>query len=358
MVAATVAPPGLLARRNAPARSWRPKRVMVRRALRWVGAVVAGLAILCAGVWGALAIWFRLVPTPPVREFLAGGLLLLALAAVVGLALRRWRVIVLYSVCFIGVFGWWEALQPSNDRAWADDVARTASGTVQGDRLVVRNVRDFLWRSDTDFDVRWETRNYDLTELSNLDLIMSYWAGESIAHAIVSFGFSDGQHLAFSIEIRKEKTEAYSALAGFFRAYELSFVAADERDVIGVRTNVRDEDVRIYRTRMTPAQARALLLEYIAEANDLARTPRFYNSLTTNCTTQIFRMVRTLQPGLPLDFRILLAGYVPDYVYDHGGLNTSVPFEALRQRSHLRGKASSTDPDFSRKIREGVPGPW
>jgi hypothetical protein len=186
---------------------------------------------------------------------------------------------------------------------------------------------------------------------------MSYWAGESIAHAMASFGFADGQHLVFSIEIRKEKTESYSALAGFFRAYELSFIAADERDVVGVRTNVRGEDVRIYRLRMAPAQARALLLEYVDEANDLTRKPRFYNSLITNCTTQIFRMVRTLQPGLPLDYRVLLAGYVPDYVYDLGRLNTSLPFEALRDRSHIRGKSDSTDPDFSKRIREGVPDP-
>jgi hypothetical protein len=260
-------------------------------------------------------------------------------------------------VCFAAVFGWWATLQASNDRVWADDVARSASATVEANRLVVQNVRNFLWRSDTDFDARWETRRYDLDTLTGLDLVMSYWSGESIAHAIVSFGFADGQRLAFSIEIRKEKTESYSALAGFFRAYELAFIAADERDVVGVRTNVRDEDVRIYRLRMPPPQARALLLEYVAEANDLARTPRFYNSLTTNCTTQIFRMVRALQPGLPLDYRLLLTGYVPDYVYDLGGLDTRVAFQALRDRSHIRGKADSIDPDFSRKIREGVPKP-
>jgi len=330
---------------------------MVWRALRWVGTAVAGLAMLFAGLWGALVIWFRLVPAPPLREVLVAGLLLLALAATVCLVLRRWRIVVLYMVCFAAVFGWWAALQPSNDRVWADDVARMASGTVEGNRLVVRNVRNFLWRSDTDFDARWETRSYDLDTLTGLDLIMSYWAGESIAHAIASFGFAGGQRLAFSIEIRKEKTQSYSALAGFFRAYELAFIAADERDVVGVRTNVRDEDVRIYRLRMLPPQARALLLEYVAEANDLARTPRFYNSLTTNCTTQIFRMVRALQPGLPLDYRLLLTGYVPDYVYDLGGLGTRVAFQALRDRSHIRGKADSIDPDFSQKIREGVPKP-
>src|SRR4029077_277161 len=208
------------------------------------------------------------------------------------------------GVSFMVIFGWWATLQPSNDLDWADDVARTASGTVEGDRLTVHNVRNFLWRSDTDFDPQWETRRYDLNELTSLDLIMSYWSGESIAHTILSFGFSDGQHLAFSIEIRKDKTESYSALAGFFRAYELSFIAADERDVVGVRTNVRGEDVRIYRLRVTQGEARALLLEYISEASDLVRAPRFYNTLVTNCTTQIIRMVRVLQPDLALDYRM------------------------------------------------------
>ena len=330
---------------------------MAGRVIRWLGFAAAGLVLLSSGLWGALAIWFRLTPAPPIREVLAGGLLLLAVVAIVCLALRRWRVVALYGVCFVAVFAWWVTLQPSNDRDWADDVARTASGIVDGDRLVMRNVRNFVWRSDSDFEPRWETRSYDLKTLTGVDLFMSYWAGESIAHAIVSFGFADDQHLAFSIEIRKERTESYSALAGFFRAYELSFIAADERDVVGVRTNIRDEDVRLYRLRVTPAQARALLLEYVAEADALAHTPRFYNSLTTNCTTQIFRMVRALQPGLPLDYRVLLAGYVPNYVYDLGRLNTSFPFEALRDRSHIKGKSESAEPDFSKRIREGVPDP-
>jgi Domain of unknown function (DUF4105) len=325
--------------------------------LRRLGISVAALTMLLAGLWATLAIWFRLLPAPPLRELLSGGLLLLTLAAIVCLGLRRWRVVALYGACFAVVFGWWAMLQPTNDRNWSDDVARTTSGTVEGNRLVVRNVRNFLWRSDTDFDASWEMRSYDLNELTGIDLIMSYWAGEPIAHTILSFGFADGQQLAFSIEIRRDKTQSYSALAGFFRAYELSFIAADERDVVGVRTNVRGEDVRIYRLRAAPNQARALLLEYIAEANDLARAPRFYNSLTTNCTTQIIRMVRVLQPDLPLDYRMLLSGYVPDYVYDRGGLDTGLSFAALRELSHIGGKANSTDPDFSRKIRAGVPIP-
>ena len=108
---------------------------------------------------------------------------------------------------------------PSNDRDWQPDVARSVTATIDGDRLVVSNVRNFNWRSDTDFDQRWEERTYSLSHVSNVDLILSYWAGEAIAHLIVSIGFDDGSRLAFSIETRKSRGEEYSTIAGFFRQY-------------------------------------------------------------------------------------------------------------------------------------------
>jgi uncharacterized protein DUF4105 len=243
---------------------------MFLRLSRWAGTAAAGLAMVLAALWAALALWFRIALPSPWRECLVGALLLLAVTAIVGLVLRRWSAVAIYGAVLAVIVGWWGMQTLSNDLLWAPDVARTAVGTIEGNRLVVENVRNFIRRSDTDFDARWEQRNYDLGGLTGVDLIMSYWAGEAIAHTILSFDFADGQHLAFSIEIRKEANEAYSALAGFFRAYELAFVAADERDVVGVRTSVRGEDVRLYRLRLSPAQARALLLEYIAEANELS----------------------------------------------------------------------------------------
>ena len=138
----------------------------------------------------------------------------------------------------------------------------------------------FTWRSDADFDPVWEDRTYALSHVTDVDLLMSYWMGEAIAHTIVSFGFDDGSRLAFSIETRKERHEQFSSIAGFFKQYELAIVAADERDVVRVRSNIRGEDVRIYRLRMSPENAQILLREYLAKANELAATPRFYNTLT------------------------------------------------------------------------------
>jgi hypothetical protein len=238
-------------------------------------------------------------------------------------------------------------------------VARSVTATIEGDRVVVNNVRNFTWRSDTDFDPLWEQRTYRLSHVTDVDMFLSYWMGEAIAHLIVSFGFDDAPRLAFSIEIRKERHEQFSAIAGFFKEYELAIIAADERDVVRVRSNYRGEDVRLYRLRMTPDNARLLLLRYLGEANDLARIPRFYDTLTANCTTLAFGMVRAIHPGLPFDARIVLSGYLPDYAYDVGALDTSVPFERLRELSHIDAKAAQAGdgPDFSAMIREGIPAP-
>jgi hypothetical protein len=334
--------------------------MIVRRLSRWLGFALLAIAILLIGGWSALAVWFRFAASEPVRDVLAGAILLLALVTVMCLATsRRWLAVTAYAALFAVVLAWWATITPANDRDWTPEVARSVTATIDGDRLVVSNVRNFTWRSDTDFDERWEKRTYSLSHVANVDLILSYWAGEAIAHLIVSFGFDDGARLDFSIETRKEQGEAYSTIAGFFRQYELAIIAADERDVVRVRSNVRDEDVRIYRLRMPPAYAQALLREYLADANELARTPRWYNTLTGNCTTLVFGMIRVLRPDLRLDYRVLLSGYLPDLAYELGATDTSMPFERLRElaRIHDKSAQADADPDYSMKIREGLPIP-
>jgi Domain of unknown function (DUF4105) len=334
--------------------------MIVRRVFRWSGFALLAVVIALTGGWCALAVWFRFSAGETVRDVLAGAIVVLAVATMACLATsRRWLALAAYAALFVVVLAWWTTITPSNDRDWTPDVARSVTATIDGDRLVVSNVRNFNWRSDTDFDQRWEQRSYDLSHVANVDLILSYWAGEAIAHLIVSFGFEDGERLAFSIETRKQRDEAYSTIAGIFRQYELAIVAADERDVVRVRSNVRGEDVRIYRLRMPPKYAQALLREYLADANDLARHPRWYNTLTGNCTTLVFGMLRVIRPGLMPDYRVLLSGYLPNYAYELGATDTSMPFERLRELSRIHDKAARADaaPDFAARIREDIPIP-
>jgi len=189
------------------------------------------IVILLIGVWCSIAIWYRYPGGEAVRGLLAAATLAFAVVVVACLATpRRWLALSVYAASFAVFLAWWTTITPTNDRNWAPDVARTATATIDGDHLVVKNVRNFTWRSDTDFDERWEQRTYGLSHVTDVDLIMSYWAGEAIAHTIVSFGFDDGARLAFSIETRKESHEGYSSVAGFFKQYELAVVAADERE--------------------------------------------------------------------------------------------------------------------------------
>jgi hypothetical protein len=335
-------------------------RPILSRFPGWIGCAVLVIAIPSTGVWCASAIWYRFPTGEFPRELLSGVSFTFALVTVAFVTTRkRWLALAAYFGFFALVVGWWATIKPTNNRNWAPDVARIATAMIDGDRLVVDNVRNFAWHSDTDFDQRWERRTYSLSHVTDVDLIMSYWAGEAIAHTIVSFGFDGNPRLAFSIETRKERHEGYSSIAGFFKQYELAIIAADERDVVRLRSNVRGEDVRIYRLRMTPKNAQLLLREYVVELNDLAQHPRFYNTLTANCTNLVLDMVRVIHPGLPIDIRALLSGYLPNYAYDLGATDTAISFAKLRELSKIHDRAlqADMDPQFSARIRDGIPAP-
>jgi hypothetical protein len=256
------------------------------------------------------------------------------------------------------VIFWWVSIPPSNDRDWLADVANPATASIDGDRVTFRNVRNFHYRSETDYDENWEERTYDLSRLRGGDMFLSYWGSPWIAHTIVSWDFDDGQHLAVSIETRKEVGEEYSAVLGFFRQFELYYVVSDERDVVGLRTNHRGEDVYLYRLRTPVDVARSLLLDYIEEINRIAATPEWYNAATHNCTTAIFQHMQRISAARRFDWRILVNGRIDQLGYERGTIDTSLPFEEMRAKSDIteRAKAAGASLDFSQKIRVGLPG--
>jgi hypothetical protein len=326
--------------------------------LRITTTLLATLVIGISAIWGALALWYQ-APGGQVLRILGITLwVAFCLTAILAVWQGRFAIGLLgFALVFGGLLLWWHELSPSNNRIWADDVAQMASGTVDGSRVTLHNVRDFDWRSETDYTQRWETRQYDLDHLNSVDMIMSYWAGPAIAHTLISFGFDDGNHVVFSVEIRREKKESFSEIGGFFKEFELSVIAADERDIVRVRTNVRGERTFIYRIRMPPAAMRSLFLAYIDEANSLVVTPRFYHTITVNCTTLVYHMMKRIVGHLPFDYRILLSGYLPEYVYSVGGLDSRYSLDELRSRGYIsdRAKKSDQSADFSADIREGIP---
>ncbi|MCB5188302.1 DUF4105 domain-containing protein [Methylobacillus caricis] len=327
------------------------------RFLRLSSRVLFCLALLLSTAWGAFALYYQFPFSQALKILAAAAWLGVAGASL--LAGRRYgatRGSLLYIAALALLLSWWHSLAPSNEREWADDVAETTTAIQDGSVVTFSHVRNFDWRSETDYTPRWEQRRYDLDQLQSVDMLLSYWTGPAIAHTLVSFGFSDGRYLVLSVEIRKERHESFSEFGGFFKQFETSLIAADERDIVRVRTNVRDEDVYLYRVNMPPAAMRKLFLSYMAEANKLAEKPRFYHTVTANCTTIVYHMVHQIIPGLPMDYRLLLSGYLPEYLYNIDGLDTSLPLEALRQRSRITdiAKHADQDPEFSHLIRKNL----
>ena len=327
--------------------------------LRAVGIACLALTVAGATIWAAFAIYYSGPPSLALRLGLAATFALGTVGAFLFLPHRR-RTLVGFGIAFAVVLLWWTSIEPSNERDWQTEVAVLPHATIDGDLVTLHNVRNFDYRTEQDFQPRYDDRTFDLRKLDTVDLIAVYWAGDAIAHIMVSFGFS-GDHVAISIETRKERGEPYSALAGFFRRYELIYVVGDERDLIRVRTNHRrpEELAYLYRTRAGPEAARRLFLAYVEKINRLRDSPEFYNTLTTNCTTDVWLIVRALSGRFPLDWRVLLSGHFPAYAYDLGSLDTRLPFAELKARSLINDKAHAAEraPDFSRRIREGLPRP-
>lgn len=319
-----------------------------------LGAVVTGMT-----VWAMGALYYTPL-LPRLRGLLALTFGVATAGAFLGLPRRRWTLLGFGLVWGALALGW-STMPASNSRDWQPDVAVLPYATIDGDRVTLHNIRNFVYRTATDFTPRYYDKTFDLQQLESVDLISSYWAGEAIAHLLVSFGFGGQDYVAISIETRKERTEDYSSIKGFFKQYELIYIVADERDVIRLRTTYRQlpEDVYLYRTRIPPARARRLFLDYVREINQLVEQPAFYNTLTTNCTTNILFHARASGGIARYNWKILFSGYAPDYVYEVGGLDTSLSFVDLKQRSNINARAQMADdaPDFSQRIRTGLPRP-
>jgi hypothetical protein len=255
---------------------------------------------------------------------------------------RFWRALLLSLLVLLLLWGaMLVLLRPSNQRQWSPDQAELATAEIEGDEVRISNVRNALYRSTTDYDVRWEQRRYDLRQLESVWFMVepfSDWRGP--AHTLLSFGFSDGQYLAVSVEIRKEQGESFSPLKGLLRQYELTYIIGDERDLIGLRANHRRDEVFLYPVRTTLAGRRALLVSMLERANAVAAQPEFYNTLSNTCTTNIVEHIEEIVPGrIPFSYKTLLPGYSDELAFDLGLIDTALPRESFRAAHRINDLA-------------------
>lgn len=339
---------------DAPGISARHPAIWIR-VLSGLAIAAVWLVIAVATIWVVAALYFD-VRIASLRIPFSAAYAIFAVAVV--FKLRRNLAWLSLAFGFAAVLSWWLSLQPPENVEWKPDNARTAWAEVNGDAVTIHNLRNCEYRTEDDYSNCWTDRVFHLSNLRGTDLFLTNWGPKYIAHPIFSFDFGNEGHVAFSIEVRYRPGQSYSAIRGFFRQFGLIFIAADERDVIRLRTNYRQgENVCLYRTTATPEIAHRLFRVYVDYLNHLHDHPEWYNALTKNCTTTIRRQIAANVPDpAPWDYRFVLNGALDELLYSRdrlvaGGLS----FPALKQQALINPAArqADADPQFSARIRAG-----
>ncbi len=316
------------------------------------------LRVLLIG-WGVGAIWWSSLPWPWLRMLLA------ALFLVAG-GWMLWRMrparrgFVSFTVMFTVVAVGWLMIQATHQRDWATDVAVLPRAEIEGDRVIIRGVRNFDYREGAEPVVRYEDREVLISHLKSLDLFVSFSGKPGpMAHTFVSFGFDNAPPVCISIEARRRAGDFYRPVASMFKQFELIYVVGDERDIVRVRTNYRKENVCLYHLRVKPENVRALFLNYLDRMNRIEHTPEFYNLLSNNCTINIHKHLAETRGPAPWDWAMLLNGWTARLAYQRGAVDTTRPYEELEQNSRINERAVAADrePDFSQRLRENLPMP-
>lgn len=253
-----------------------------------------------------------------------------------------------------GISGSWRP-KPSHDRLWRQNQMVLPYAEIDSHLITLRNVRDCYYRSEHDYDVSHFDVEVPLYDVQTLDfIVVPFRATPSLAHTMLSFGLANGQYIVFSVESRLEQGETYRPIEGAVNGYELMWVVGTERDLIGLRTEIRKDDVYLYRTRANPDQVRKIFLAAVARVNEIARQPEFYDTLRNNCTTNIVALINQLQPNtIPDDLRIVLPGHSDKLLYDLGLLDVNNPYPIAKEVSRISplARLHHGSAEYSKAIR-------
>lgn len=260
----------------------------------------------------------------------------------------------------IGLFCFllWQAIKkPETTADWRSELAVQSTAEFKGDVVLVKNVRNFRYSSTEENNtVSYYDQEYDLNNISRAWFIVTPFKSRNYAaHTFLSFEFSDGKYLTITIEARKKKGQNYSLLLGALRTYPLIYIAADERDAIMLRADVRKDDVYLYPVKATPPQVRLLFVDMLNKMNSLVEKPEWYNTFTANCTSMIAYHVNNIWPKLLPKFvwQAWVTGYAEKLVFDEGLIDTNLSFQQARQKYYITSISQQVGdvPEYSKKIR-------
>ncbi len=330
------------------------------RKLCWTAAVLA-YWLLCA--WCSMVVYYHL---PFLPQLCACGYVLIAAAlSIIIVFVKRKRFIasVIAAFLLLIVIAWWFTITPTNNADWQISWAKMPAIEVNNHILSIHNIRDFNYRSENDYDIKYISGDYDLNKLDKVMLILSYWDGNTaVAHTILDFGFNDGRWLAISSETRLKNGQQQTAIGGLFKQYGSLFIIGTEADLLMLRTNYRKEQVYMYQLRSTPAECRTLLLDLVNRSNKLITHPQFYNTITGNCMTSLIPSMRKVAHNKDVfkDIRFLKNGYSDQIIYEQNIKSKEISYEQFRLEHYITPRMQEiTDRDkYSEALHRNAQTRW
>jgi hypothetical protein len=318
---------------------------------------IVSFVLLGLWIWSILAIRFFGLPGETLSLVASGIFALGVLSAFIFLPNRK-RTAYGIFLLFVALILAWSQKKPSHDRDWVVSVAKLPHVTIEDNQARISNIRDFDYRTEKDFTPRYYERTFDLNRLETIDYALSYWDGnKAVAHTILSFGFSDGEYLAVSVETRLEQGEPQSGLRGLFKQYELIYILGDERDLLRLRTKFRKEEVFLYPTTIDRENVRKLFLVIMERVNNIASQPEFYNTISQSCLSSLMSdFKKVMAPRSFFDFRRIQNGYSDEMLYENGWIDSKLRFKDTKRLHHInqyvQGNVNSDN--YSTKIRPHI----
>jgi len=268
------------------------------------------------------------------------------------------KVLIFIVVVIILFFTWQIVKTPALTGDWQEHLATPSTAEFSGDLVTVKNVRNYRYGpTEADMHAGYYDKTYDLTQIKKVWYITEpFNENEEVAHTFVSFEFNNGDFLAITIEARKLKGQDYSIWKGLISTYPLIYVAADERDVVMLRANLRKDNVYAYPVKLEkPENARLLLLDMLERMNELLVKPDWYNTLFANCTSSIAGHVNNLTPGRISKFswELWLTASADELALEHGLLDTELSIIDARKKFLITPKSQEIGdvPTYSKDIR-------
>ena len=248
-----------------------------------------------------------------------------------------------------------QPFDPNEGGPWDVGMERVPLVKRDGNEVHIENFRNFRYECDGSHQKNYESKTVKIDDLESAEFIVVPFSSQpDLAHTMMSFGTRDGQHTVVSVEARRRLNQKYGIIKGIFGAFPLMYAIADERDAIGQRTEMRGDDVYLYRVSATPEQVQSFFRCVIARVDKLSKSPEKYNTVTNNCLTNIRFHLNRIWPGrIPWNWRILINGHSDYLAYKHCLLDSDESFESTRENANVtaRAKGNWHREDFSQLIR-------